>query len=256
MPQQPKFSGFVWESAKDPQNTFRAWPYMCVFGGIVANYNAGPQLERPLGLFLIRDPQAATTQPSFLQTRGCHYLTDIQMGSFEVLTSLCIHHDHLFQWVVVQKLRLRVWVSRPGSRVSKGNDRLHCCPIISDEVLVTMHLLTFTRVYTLGSDVSTFCNSACLRGSAHCGSCAGFTMMLSKSSSDDDLSQESTPLVIDPYQDVDMGILDYFGGSSPSTRCIAARGLAPPPRRECQHDWQRTRHKPQVTPRVLHVTCF
>ena len=41
-------------------------PWLCIFGGIVANYNVGPQLERFLDLFLLRDPQAATTQPSFL----------------------------------------------------------------------------------------------------------------------------------------------------------------------------------------------
>jgi hypothetical protein len=44
--------------------SFRTW--LCVFGGIVANYNVGPQLERFLDLFLVHDPQAATTQPSFL----------------------------------------------------------------------------------------------------------------------------------------------------------------------------------------------
>ena len=64
MPQQPKFKDCVWESAKDPQNTFRSW--LCIFGGIVANYNVGPQLERFLHVFLLRDPQAAATQPSFL----------------------------------------------------------------------------------------------------------------------------------------------------------------------------------------------
>ena len=68
MPQQPKFiiKDCVWESAKDPQNTFCTW--LCIFGGIVANYNVGPQLEMFLAidLFLLRDPQAATTQPSFL----------------------------------------------------------------------------------------------------------------------------------------------------------------------------------------------
>ena len=64
MPQQPKFKDCVWDSAKDPYTSFRTW--LCVFGGIVANYNVGPQLERFLDLFLVRDPQAATTQPSFL----------------------------------------------------------------------------------------------------------------------------------------------------------------------------------------------
>ena len=64
MPQQPKFKDCVWDSAKDPYTSFRTW--LCVFGGIVANYNAGPQLESFLDLFLVRDPQAATTQPSFL----------------------------------------------------------------------------------------------------------------------------------------------------------------------------------------------
>ena len=66
MPQQPKFKDCVWDSAKDPYtvSSFRTW--MCFFGGIVDNYNVGPQLKRLLDLFLIRDPQAATTQPSFL----------------------------------------------------------------------------------------------------------------------------------------------------------------------------------------------
>ena len=64
MPQQPKFKDCVWDSAKDPYTSFRTW--LCVFGRIVANYNVGPQLERFLDLFLILDPQAATTQPSFL----------------------------------------------------------------------------------------------------------------------------------------------------------------------------------------------
>ena len=66
MPQQPKFKDYVrvWDSAKDPYTSFRTW--LCVFGGIVANYNVGPQLERFLDLFLLRDPQVATTQPSFL----------------------------------------------------------------------------------------------------------------------------------------------------------------------------------------------
>ena len=66
MPQQSKFKGCVWESAKDSLNTFRTW--LCIFGGIVANYTVGPQLERFLDLpvFLLRDPEAATTQPSFL----------------------------------------------------------------------------------------------------------------------------------------------------------------------------------------------
>jgi hypothetical protein len=64
MPQQPKFKDCVWNSDKDPYTSFRTW--LCVFGGIVANYNVGPQLERFLDLFLVRDPQAATTQPSFL----------------------------------------------------------------------------------------------------------------------------------------------------------------------------------------------
>ena len=64
MPQQPKFKDCVWESAKDLSTTFRTC--LCIFGGIVANYNVGPQLERFLDLFLKRDPQATTTRPSFL----------------------------------------------------------------------------------------------------------------------------------------------------------------------------------------------
>ena len=60
MPQQPKFKDCVWESAKHPSMTFCTW--LCIFGRIVANYNVGPQLERFLDLFLVRDPQAATTQ--------------------------------------------------------------------------------------------------------------------------------------------------------------------------------------------------
>ena len=64
MPQQPKFKDCVWDSAKDPYTSFRT--YLRVFGGIVVNYNVGPQLERFLDLFLLRDPQAATTQHSFL----------------------------------------------------------------------------------------------------------------------------------------------------------------------------------------------
>ena len=66
MPQQPKFKDCVWESAKDPQNTFRTMIWLCIFSGIVANHNVGPQLERFLDLFLLCDPRAATTQPSFL----------------------------------------------------------------------------------------------------------------------------------------------------------------------------------------------
>ena len=51
MPQQPKFKDCVWDSAKDPYtvSSFRTW--MCFFGGIVDNYNVGPQLERYLDLF-------------------------------------------------------------------------------------------------------------------------------------------------------------------------------------------------------------
>ena len=66
MPQQPKIKDCMWDSAKDPYMSFRTWLYMCAFGGIVANYHVGPQLERFLDLFLIHDPQAATTQPLFL----------------------------------------------------------------------------------------------------------------------------------------------------------------------------------------------
>ena len=66
MPQQPKFKDCGWESAKDPLNTFRTMSWLCIFGEIVANYGVGPQLERFLDLFLLRDPQAATTKPSFL----------------------------------------------------------------------------------------------------------------------------------------------------------------------------------------------
>ena len=64
MPQQPKFKDCVWDSAKGPGTSFRTW--LCVFDGIVANYNVEPQQERFLDLFLLSDPQAATTQPSFL----------------------------------------------------------------------------------------------------------------------------------------------------------------------------------------------
>ena len=66
MPQQPKFKDCVWESAnsKCPSTTFRTC--LCIFGGIIANYSVGPQLERFLDLFPKRDPQAATTRPSFL----------------------------------------------------------------------------------------------------------------------------------------------------------------------------------------------
>ena len=38
----------------------------CIFGGIVAKYAVGPQLDMFLDLFRKRDPQAATTRPSFL----------------------------------------------------------------------------------------------------------------------------------------------------------------------------------------------
>ena len=54
----------MWNSAKDPSTSFRTW--LCIFGGIVANYAVGPQLESFLDLLLKRDPQAATTRPSFL----------------------------------------------------------------------------------------------------------------------------------------------------------------------------------------------
>ena len=64
MPQQPKFKDCVWGSAKGPYTSFRTW--LCIFGGIVANCAVGPQLERFLDLFLKREPQAATTRPSFL----------------------------------------------------------------------------------------------------------------------------------------------------------------------------------------------
>ena len=66
MPQQPEFKDCVWESAKDPTNTFRTMSWLCIFGGIVVNYGVGLSLKRLLDLFLLRDPQAATTQPSFL----------------------------------------------------------------------------------------------------------------------------------------------------------------------------------------------
>ena len=56
MPQQLEFKGCVWESAKGPSATSRAW--LCIFGGIVSNYNVGPQLERFLIPYLKRDPQA------------------------------------------------------------------------------------------------------------------------------------------------------------------------------------------------------
>ena len=106
MPQQPKFKDCVWDSAKD--TSFRTW--LCVFGGIVANYDVGPQLERFLDLFLLRDPQAATTQPSFLSDpviRGCHFQTNFRMGPFEVLMSLVTHHHSI--WVIGQKLRVKDW---------------------------------------------------------------------------------------------------------------------------------------------------
>ena len=66
MPHQPKFKDSVWDSTKGPytMSSFRTW--LCIFGGIVANYAVGPQLERFLDLFLKRDPQAATARPSFL----------------------------------------------------------------------------------------------------------------------------------------------------------------------------------------------
>ena len=64
MPQQPKFKDCMWDSVKDPYMSFCIW--LCLFGRIVANYNVGPQLERFLDLFLLCNPQAATTQPSFL----------------------------------------------------------------------------------------------------------------------------------------------------------------------------------------------
>ena len=62
--QQPKLKACVWDSAKDHHTMSSFW--LWTFGGIVANYPVGPQLERFLDLFLKLDPQAATTGPSFL----------------------------------------------------------------------------------------------------------------------------------------------------------------------------------------------
>ena len=87
MPQQPKFKDRVWESVKDPQNTFCTW--LCIFGGIVAhaNCNAGPQLERFLDLFLLCDPQAATMQPLFL--------TDLMLSLLDALPNGLIQGSHI-----------------------------------------------------------------------------------------------------------------------------------------------------------------
>ena len=64
MPQQPKFKDCMRDSVKDPYTSFCTW--LCVFGGIVTNYNVGLQLERFLNMFLIHTPQAAMAQPLFL----------------------------------------------------------------------------------------------------------------------------------------------------------------------------------------------
>ena len=112
MPQQPQFKDCVWESAKDPLNTFRTW--LCIFGGIAANYGHGvwPQPEWFLDLFLLRDPQAATTQPSFLNdprlSLGDELMNGL-MGPFEVQSSLGINrHSHRVIMVVLV-LRVIHW---------------------------------------------------------------------------------------------------------------------------------------------------
>ena len=63
MPQQPKFKGCVWDSAKGPYAPFRTW--MCVFGGIAANHNAGPQLEGALDLPLLQALAVGIKSTSF-----------------------------------------------------------------------------------------------------------------------------------------------------------------------------------------------
>ena len=68
MPQQPKFKDGVRESPKDPQNTFRTMSWMCTSGGIIANYNLGPQLER-----------VPRPVPS-LRSTGSHYAALVSHG--------------------------------------------------------------------------------------------------------------------------------------------------------------------------------
>ena len=70
MPQQPKFKDCVWNSDKDPYTSFRTW--LCVFGGIVANYPVGPQLERFLDLFLCPKPTKPRQLSLTWQTKHQH----------------------------------------------------------------------------------------------------------------------------------------------------------------------------------------
>ena len=93
MPQQPEFKDCVWDSAKDPYTSFRTW--LCVFGGIVANYNVGPQLERFLDLFLLRDPQAATTQSSFLSDPRLSLGDELPNGLIRGSTVITRHESPL-----------------------------------------------------------------------------------------------------------------------------------------------------------------
>ena len=96
------------------QNTFRTMSWLCIFGGTVATYGVGPHLERLVDLFLLRDPQAATTQPSFLNdprlSLGDELLNGIIRGS---------HITRHFQWVIALMSRVIHWgvkhVLRPPS---------------------------------------------------------------------------------------------------------------------------------------------
>ena len=72
MPQQPKlsqkFKDCMWDSARRIRTRPSALG-VHLWGnrrGIVAKYAVGPQLDMFLDLFRKRDPQAATTRPSFL----------------------------------------------------------------------------------------------------------------------------------------------------------------------------------------------
>ena len=93
MPQQQKFKDCVWDSAKGPYTPFRTW--LCVFGGIVANYNVGPQLESFLDLFLLHDPQAATTQPSFLSDPRLSLGDELPNGLIRGSTVITRHQSPL-----------------------------------------------------------------------------------------------------------------------------------------------------------------
>ena len=110
-----KFKYCMWNSAKDPSTSFRTW--LCIFGGIVANYAVGPQLESFLDLLLKRDPQAATTRPSFLDDPR------LSLGDEPASTSFHGSHATRHQSPLSQGDRSNVTGDTLGSKARSTSDQ-------------------------------------------------------------------------------------------------------------------------------------